>query len=133
MDARNTPAPAERVSFSEDNFLAWLGEMDTPALISTGHDRYYAFCVEFGIAGSGATKDEAIKDATHLLMRYLLVSFAEGRLYRDSKKAPPMRVRLQSWYLVARKRFLRRVRPPLSRLGWLVSVPTTDRDTHSLA
>lgn len=133
MDAPNTPASAERHAFSEAYFLEWLDEMSTPALISADHDRYYAFCVDFGIAGSGTTKDEAIKDATDLLVRYLVVSFSEGRPYRYSKKSPPMRIRLRSWYLKARTKFLRRIRPSLSRLGGLISVPTTDRDSHRLA
>ena len=133
MDARNTPATAERVPFSEADFLKWLGEERTPALISTNHERYYAFCVEFGIAGSGATEDEAVRDATDLLMKYLLVSFAEGRPYRESKKSPPTQIRVRSWYLVVRKRFLGRLKPSLSRLGGLISVPTTDRNWHGLA
>jgi hypothetical protein len=122
----------ERRAFSEADFLGWLDETSTPALISTGHDQYYALCVEFGIAGSGATKDEAIEDAVNLLMRYLAVSYSEGRSYRDSKKAPPARVRLRSWYLLGRRKLLRGVRPKLSRLGWLISVPI-DRDTRRLA
>lgn len=133
MDAPNTPAYAERPVLSEKDFLDWLDEMSTPALISISHDRYYAFCVEFGISGSGATKDEAIDDATGLLMRYLAVSCSEGRSYRDSKKSPPKGIRLRSWYLLARTKFLRRLKPSLSRLGWLISVPTTDHDTHRLA
>jgi hypothetical protein len=133
MDASDTPGAAGRQAFSEADFLDWLDESSTSALISTNHDRFYAFCVDFGIAGSGTTKDEAIEDATNLLMRYLTVSYSEGRPYRESKKSPPARVRLRSWYLVARRKFSRRMKPSLSRLGWLVSVPTTDRDTHGLA
>jgi hypothetical protein len=133
MDAPNLPAHAERSVLSEAAFLNWLDEMSTPALISMSHDRYYAFCVEFGISGSGATKDEAISDARGLLMGYLAVSFSEGRSYRDSKKSPPKRIRLQSWYLLARTKFLRQLKPSLSGLGWLISVPTTDHDTHRLA
>jgi predicted RNase H-like HicB family nuclease len=132
MDAPSTPASAERHTFSEADFLDWLDETSTPALISTSHDRYYAFCVEFGVAGTGATEDEAVRDATSLLMRYLTASFSEGRAYRDSKKSPPLRVRLRSWYLIVRTKFLRHVKPSLSRLGGLISVPMTDRDTHGL-
>lgn len=133
MDACDTPVTAERTAFSEADFLDWLGEASTPALISTNHDHFYAFCVEFGIAGSGSTKDDAIEDAKNLLARYLLVSFSEGRPYRDTKKSPPKRIRLQSWYLIVRSKIFRRIRPSLSRLGWLISVPTADRDTHRLA
>lgn len=99
MSAPQTPAPAEREAFPEDQFLAWLDEPTTPALISQSHDQHYAYCVEFGIAGSGATKDEAVENATRLLMGYLIVSFSEGRPYRETKKAPPAKVRLRSWYL----------------------------------
>jgi predicted RNase H-like HicB family nuclease len=133
MDGPNMPAQAKPSVRPGPDFLDWLDEMSTPALISAEHDRYYAFCVEFGIAGSGKTKDEAISDATSLLMRYLAVSFSEGRSYRDSKKSPPWRIRIRSWYLFARTKFLRRLKPPLSRLGWLISVPTAERDTHRLA
>lgn len=133
MNASNTPAPAERQAFPEDEFLAWLDEDSTTALISESHDRYYAYCFEFGIAGSGATRQEAVGDAVNLLMRYLVVSFSEGLPYRDAKKSPPKRIRLRSWYLVARTKLLRRIRPSISRLGGLISVPTTNRDTQRLA
>lgn len=133
MSARETPVSAERQAFPEDEFLAWLDETSTPLLISESHDRFYAFCVEFGIAGSGATRQDAREDAIQLLMSYLVISFSEGRPYREAKKAPPKRVRLRSWYLVARTKLLRRMKPPLSRLGWLTSVPTTNRDTRRLA
>ena len=133
MDASSSPAATERNVFSESDFLDWLGETSTPALISTSHGRYYAFCVEFGIAGSGSTEDAAVGEATSLLMRYLVASFSEGRSYRDSKKSPPRWIRLRSWYLIARTRLSRRVKPPLSRIGGLISVPTTDRDLHRLA
>lgn len=133
MDARETPVVAAPSAFSEEEFLAWLGEDSTPALISEGHQQYHAYCFEFGIAGSGATKDEAIQDAVGLLVRYLLVSFSEGRPYQEAKKSPPAQIRLRSWYLVARTRLLRRLKPPLSRLGWLISVPTTNRDAQRLA
>lgn len=133
MSVRETPVPEERQAFSEDEFLAWLDEDSTTALISESHDRSYAYCFEFGIAGSGATKEEAVDDAVNLLMRYLVLSFSEGRPYRDSKKSPPKRVRLRSWYLVARTKLLRRIKPSLSRLGGLTSVPTTNRDMHRLA
>lgn len=115
------------------DFLAWLDEMSTPAVISASHGQYYAFCVEFGISGSGATKDEAISDATELLMRYLAVSFSEGRLYRDSKKSPPARIRIRSWYLFARAKFSRRPKPPPSHSGWLISVPMAEHDAHTFS
>ena len=127
------PAQAERPALCEADFRDWLDETSTPALISKSHDRYYAYCVEFGVAGSGDTKDDAIGDATDLLIRYLAASFTEGRSYRKSKKRPPLGIRLRSWYLLARRRFLRRLKPSLSRLGWLISVPTTDHDIHRLA
>lgn len=133
MNAPHLPAHTERPALSEADFLNWLDEKSTPALISASHNRYYAFCVEFGISGSGATRDEAARDAADLLMRYLAVSFSEGRSYQDSKKSPPKRVRLQSWYLLARTKLLRRLKPSLSRLGGLISVPTTDHDAHPLA
>lgn len=131
MDVRETPATADQQAFPEQEFLAWLGEDSTPALVSESHDQFYAYCVEFGIAGSGATKEAAVQDAVNLLMRYLLVSFSEGRSYRESKKRPSARIRLQSWYLIARRKFLRKIKP-LSRLGWLTSVPTTNHDSHQL-
>ena len=133
MDARQTPADAERKAFSEADFLAWLDEDSTPALVSKDHDRFYAYCVEFGIAGSGRTKDEAVANAVNLMMRYLVLSFCEGRTYRDAKKPPPIRIRIRSWYLVVRTKLLRGIKPPLSRLGGLISVPTTNRDTRRLA
>jgi hypothetical protein len=132
MSVRESPVPAEQQAFPEQEFLAWLDEDSTAALISESHDQFYAYCVEFNIAGSGATKDAAVEDAVRLLMRYLVVSFSEGRPYRDTKKSPPARIRLQSWYLIARRRFLRKIKP-LSRLGWLTSVPTTNHDSHRLA
>jgi hypothetical protein len=133
METQEPATKAAGKSASEAEFLNWLGETSTPALISSKHDRYYAFCVEFGIAGSGRTRDEAVRDAAGLLIRYLVLSYSEGRAYEDSKKAPPRRVRLRSWYFIAHDRLLRLTRPSLSRLGGLVSVPTTDRDTHLLA
>lgn len=132
MDVRQASATAEP-QVSQQPFLAWLDETSTRALISEDHGRYYAHCFEFGIAGSGATKDEAIKDATDLLVRYLVVSFSEGRSYRETKKSPPVWIRLKSWYLVARTKLLRGIRPSLSRLGWLISVPTTNPETQRLA
>lgn len=132
MNASETPAAAERQAFPDDEFLAWLDEKSTTALISESHDQFYAYCVEFGIAGSGATKEEAVDDAVSLLMRYLIVSFSEGRPYRDAKKSPPIRLRVRSWYLFSRTKLLRGIKP-LSRLGWLISVPTTNRDAQRLA
>jgi hypothetical protein len=123
---------SERQAFPEDQFLAWLDEDSTPALISESHGRYYAYCVEFGIAGSGATKDEALSDAVGLLMRYLIVCFSEDRPYRESKKSVPASLRLRSWYLFLRAKLLRKIKP-LSRLGWLTSVPTTNHGSHRLA
>jgi hypothetical protein len=132
MGAYEVSPTGKQSAFSDDEFLAWLDEDSTLALVSESHDRYYAYCVEFGIAGSGATREEAIDDAVNLLMRYLAVSFLEGRPYRDAKKPPPKRIRLRSLYLLARKRFLRQIKP-LSRLGGLTSVPTTKLDPQRLA
>lgn len=133
MSARDTSAAVAQEVFPEEEFRAWLDEDSTKALISKEHGQFYAYCFEFGIAGSGATKEEAVDDAVRLLMHYLVVSFSEGRPYQDAKKPPPKRIRLRSWYLFARAKLLRRLRPSLSRLGWLTSVPTTHRDTHRLA
>jgi predicted RNase H-like HicB family nuclease len=132
MNVRASSVSAERQAFPEQEFLAWLDEETTTALISESHGQFYAYCVEFGISGSGPTKEEALQDAVSLLMRYLLVSFSEDRPYRDTKKPPPARIRLQSWYLFARRKTLRKIKP-LSRLGWLTSVPTTNHDSHRLA
>jgi hypothetical protein len=132
VSAHHSQAKAERQAFPGDEFLAWLDEDSTTALISESHGQYYAYCVEFGIAGSGSTKEAAVDDAVNLLMRYLAVSFSEGRPYRDSKKSPPVRLRLRSWYLLVRAKLLRGIKP-LSRLGWLISVPTTNRDSQRLA
>ena len=133
MDAPNTPASAERPAFPEADFREWLDEEGTPALISTSRDQYYAYCVKFGIAGSGKTKDEAIQDVTALLMRYLMVSFLEGRPYRDTKKRPPLGIRLQSWFWKLRLK-LQGIMPPLSHVGRLISVPTaaSNHDAHPL-
>jgi predicted RNase H-like HicB family nuclease len=133
MEASHAPVSAQRDAFSRADFLEWLDETNTPALVSFDHDRYYAFCVEFGVAGSGTSTDEAVRDATELLMKYLAVSFSEGRSYRESKKSPPKQIRLRSWYLVARTKLLRGVKPSLSRLGGLISVPMTDHDIYHLA
>lgn len=133
MTAPKTPALSEEKAGPDEEFLAWLDETDTPALIAPRHERYYAYCMEFGIAGSGRTEEEAVQDAVDLLIRYLIASFSEGRAYRDSKKPPPVHIRLRWWYLTIRGRFLRRVKPSLSRLGGLISVPTTDRDARRLA
>lgn len=148
MDTPSTHAAAPNGAFPKSDFLAWLDETTTLALVSASDDRHYAFCLEFGIAGSGSTKDAAISDAKNLLMGYLMASFSEGRSYRDSKKRPPKRIRLQSWYLKVRVKLLRgiktspaergthvgRGRPALgSRLEGLISVPTTDRDLHHVA
>jgi hypothetical protein len=132
VSAPKTSASAERQAFPDDQFLAWLDEDRTTALISESHGQIYAYCVEFGIAGSGATKQEAVDDAVNLLMRYLILSFSEGRSYRESKKSPPVRLRVRSWYLFVRTRLLRGIKP-LSRLGGLISVPTTNRDSQRLA
>lgn len=134
MDAPDTPASAERPVFSEADFREWLDEEGTPALISTSRDQYYAYCVKFGIAGSGKTKDEAIQDATELLMRYLVVSFLEDRPYRDTKKSPPLGIRLQSWFWELRLK-LQGITPPLSHVERLISVPTaaSNHDAFPLA
>lgn len=133
MSASKSSEIAKKSAVSkEEEFLAWLGEDSTVALISEDHKRCYAYCFEFGIAGSGATKDEAVEDVGKLLMRYLVVSFSEGRSYRDSKKTPPKRIRLRSWYLVAQAKLLRGIEP-LSRLGRLISVPTNSPDAQRLA
>lgn len=132
MNVRESSVPAEQQAFPEQEFLAWLDEETTTALISESHDQFYAYCVEFGISGSGPTKEAAVQDAVRLPMGYLVVSFSEGRPYRSTKKRPPARIRLQSWYLIARRKFLRKVKP-LSRLGWLTSVPTTNHDSRRLA
>lgn len=131
MNARESPASAERQAFPEQDFLAWLDEDSTTVLISESHDQFYAYCVDFGISGSGLTEEAAVDDAVNLLMLYLDVSFSEGRRYRDTKKSPPPRIRLQAWYLIARRKALRKFKP-LSRLGWLTSVPTTNHDSHRL-
>lgn len=130
MSTRNCPAPSID-QISSDEFLSWLEENSTTALVSEKHDRYYAYCFEFGIAGSGETEREAVEDAANLLVRYLVTNFSEGRSYRDAKKRPPAQIRLRSWYLLARHK-MRGVRP-LSRLGGLISVPTTSNDAHRLA
>lgn len=132
MNVRASSVPAEQQAFPEQEFLAWLDEESTTALISESRGQFYAYCVEFGISGSGPTKEAALQDAVCLLMRYLIVSFSEDRPYRDTKKPPPARIRLQSWYLIARRKILRKIKP-LSRLGWLTSVPTTNHDSHRLA
>jgi hypothetical protein len=132
MKLRESPTSAKSQAFPEQEFREWLGEESTTALISESHEQVYAYCFEFGITGSGATKDAAIEDAANLLVRYLLVSFSEGRSYRESKKRPPARIRLQSWYLIARRKILRKIKP-LSRVEWLTSVPTTNHDSHQLA
>lgn len=132
VNAPQTPAAAERQAFpDEEQFRAWLGEESTAALIFESHGRYHAFCVEFGISGSGATQEEAFADATGLLVRYLIVCFSEGRSYREAKKAPPINLRLRSWYLYLRTKI--RGINPFSRLGWLTSVPTINRDSQRLA
>jgi hypothetical protein len=132
VNAPQPPAVAERQAFpDEEEFRAWLGEESTTALIFESHGRYHAFCVEFGIAGSGATKEEAVADAAGLLIHYLIVCFSEERSYREAKKAPPFNLRLRSWYLYLRTK-VRGIKP-LSRLGWLTSVPTINRDSQRLA
>jgi hypothetical protein len=133
MNARRTSAEARRTAFSQIDFLAWLDEESTTALISEGHGLVYAYCVEFGIAGSGRNEDEAVKDAVNLMMRYLVLSYCEGRSYRDAKKPPPLSVRLRAWYLVVRAKLSSGLKLPLSHLGGLVLVPTTDRDARHLA
>ena len=132
MDASNTPANAERQAFPSAEFSAWLDEEYTTALVSEDHGQFYAYCVEFGIAGSGATKEEAVSKVVGLLMRYLVVSYSEGQSYADTKKTPSRGIRLRRSYLTVRTKLLGRVKPPLSRLGGLISVPMTDRDTHGL-
>jgi len=123
MDAPNTPASAERRAFSATAFHEWLEEDGTPALISVEHDRYYAYCFKFGVAGTGETEGQAVEDVTRLLMRYLEASFVQGCSYKDTKKRPPMTIRLRTWYLEVRTK-LRGIRAPLSRMGGLISVPT---------
>lgn len=127
-----TSVGSQQTGAREKEFLNWLEEDSTTALVSESHGQYYAFCVEFGIAGSGASKDEAVDEAVKLLMSYLVFSFSEGRPYRETKKSPPILLRLRSWYLFIRARLLRRIKP-LSRLGWLITVPTTSHDSGRLA
>jgi hypothetical protein len=133
MNARRTSVNAERRPFSQANFLAWLDEESTKALISEDHGQYYAYCVEFGISSYGRSKEEAVDKAVDLMMRYLVLSYCEGRSYREAKKAPPLGVRLRSRYLLVREKFLRGIKPPFSNLGGLILVPTNDRDVRHLA
>ena len=120
-------------SLSDAELLEWVDEEATPALISSSRGRFYAHCVKFGIAGSGDTADEAIQDVTEILIRYLAVSFSEGRSYKEATKPAPIRIRLQSWYLRARAKASRKVKPSLSRLGGLTFVPTIDHEAQRLA
>jgi hypothetical protein len=129
MDAPHTPASAERRAFSEAGFHSWLGEEGTPALISESHDRYYAYCFKFDVAGTGETKEQAIDEVTRLLMRYLVVSYLDGCSYEDTKNTPPLDIRLRTSYLALRSK-LRGISAPLSRMGGLISVPT-DAAGHS--
>ena len=126
------PAPERERAFPEEGFLAWLDETNTPALISQQREQFYAYCFEFGIAGSGSTREAAIEDATGLLVRYLLVSFSEGRSYKEAKKSPPLRIRFKSWLLLAWGK-LTSIGPSLSKLGRLISIPTTSPDAKRLA
>lgn len=125
-------ASVGRPAFSEADFHEWLDEDGTPALISYSHDRYYAHCVKFGLVGSGSSKDEAVNEATNLLVRYLVVSFSEGRSYQDAQKPAPRRIRFWFRYLEARKK-VRGIKPSFSRVGALISVPTVaSPDTQHL-
>jgi hypothetical protein len=132
MSTREVPAATETRAFPEEKFLAWLDESSTPAFVSVHRKQYYAYCFEFGIAGCGSTREEAIQDATVLLVKYLIVCFSEGRRYEDAKKSPPMRIRLKSRFLAMRAK-LSRIGPSLSRLDWPISVPTTSLDVQHLA
>jgi len=128
----HVPVAAKSKAFPEEEFLTWLDETSTPALISERHGQFYAYCFEFGIAGSGPTREAAIEDATGLLVRYLVVSFSEGRSYREAKKSPPAGVRFKSSLLLAWSK-LTRIGPSLSKLGRLISIPTTSPDAGRLA
>jgi hypothetical protein len=133
MDAPHTPAAAERGAFPEAAFLDWLQEPGTPAIISKEHGRYYAYCYRFGLAGTGRSQQEAVRDAQQLLTRYLIGAFSEGCPYKRAKKAPPVSVRAQITYLRVRTVFLKSIKP-LSRVGQLVSVPTASRnEAHPIA
>lgn len=130
MDTPQTPASADKGAFSEADFLAWLGESGTPALISERHNRFYAHCYCFGIAGTGHSREEAIEDVTRLLMQYLTAAFSEGCSYEEAKKSPPVSVRLRTWYLKVGAGLLRGIKP-LSRVGQLISVPTGSAGGHA--
>jgi hypothetical protein len=123
MNAQQTPAAAERRAYAEADFQAWLEDDGTPALISIEHDRYYAYCFKFGVAGTGDSEAQAVEDVKRLLMRYLEASFAQGCSYKDIKKRTPVSIRLRTWYLEVRTK-VRGIRAPLSRMGGLISVPT---------
>jgi hypothetical protein len=131
MEVQGTHVSAERQTFSAAEFHQWLDQEGTPALISRDHGQYYAYCYEFGVAGMGPSEAEAIKDAERLLVRHLVVSYLQGCSYQAARKRPPARVRLKASYLELRRRFLRGIRPPLSRVGRLISVPT-ESPSHDL-
>lgn len=132
MGTSEAPAATKPEIPPGEEFLAWLGETSTPALISERHEQFYAYCFELGIAGSGSTREAAIEEATDLLVSYLAVSFSEGRSYEEAKKPPPLQVRVRSWVWVAWGKLLR-IGPSLSRLGRLISVPTTSPNSRRLA
>lgn len=132
MSTPEAPAVGRPGISSKEEFLEWVGEASTPALISERHEQFYAYCFEFGIAGSGPTREAAVEEATDLLVSYLAVSFSEGRSYGEAKKPPPFQIRVRSWVWVAWGKLLR-IGPSLSRLGRLISVPTTSPNARRLA
>ena len=116
MVASVTPKSAERRPFSEADFREWLPKGHTMVAITEDRGRSYALFVEFNIAGTGATEEEALADASQLLTAYLQYSFMEGRSFAAARKPVPVYVRLKLRIAALTSMVLRGISPHFARV-----------------
>jgi len=97
MVAQAMPSSAGDKPFSKDDFLAWLPDSGhTTIAIKREHDQWSALFMEFNIAGTGSTAEEALREAKKLFLGYLQYCFMDGRTFAQARRPIPKRLRL--WY-----------------------------------
>jgi len=124
MLAKATPRSAGGKPFSKDDFLAWLPDGGhTMIALKRERDHWSALFMEFNIAGTGNTAEEALREAKKLFWGYLQYCFMDGRTFAEARRPIPRRLRL--WY---------RVSPHLSRFwrGVFAEVEEANFDTAFL-
>jgi hypothetical protein len=121
--AEGTTAFAVSRAYTEEAFVDWLERDGAPALISRSHGRFYVHCIDFGVAGAGASKEEAVSDATRLLTVYLQAAYVTGLSYEQAQKPIPRGIRFRLWLSHVREHSVKGLRMPITRFGKRAWVP----------